>query len=161
MPHPAYIIRALLISCIATILLAACSDSGADPQAKLNDELGRTFLEQNKNSKGVVALTSGLQYLVLESGNGNPVRITDTLNLHYNGKHLDGSTFDSSYERGSPEHIRVKAMIPGLKQAFLLMHEGDKWRIFVPSYLAYSNRGTEGIAPNETLIYDLEIVSIN
>jgi len=155
------LIRVLLISCVLGLLQAACTDSDADPRAKLNAEQGKTFLKQNRHSAGVVVLDSGLQYRVLSSGNGAPVRITDTVDLHYNGMHLDGSQFDSTYERGEPVNIRVKAMIPGLKQALLRMHEGDKWRLFIPHFLAYTNRGTEGIAPNETLIYELEIVRIN
>ena len=151
----------LFISCVMVLLPVACTNSDVDPKAKLNAEQGKAFLEKNKKNSEVVALDSGLQYFVIDSGDGSPVRITDLVHIHYRGMHLDGSMFDNSYERGEPQEIRVKAMIPGLKQALLQMHEGDKWRLFVPPYLAYTNRGTEGIEPNETLIYELEIVRIN
>jgi FKBP-type peptidyl-prolyl cis-trans isomerase FklB len=151
-----------LILCMSAAgMLPGCSVSEPDPVAARNLEKGRAFLEENSHKEGVIALPSGLQYMILKSGDGDQARITDTVTVHFRGMHLDGREFDSTYESGEPVTVSLKAMIPGWKQALLRMNEGDKWRLFIPPYLAYTNRGSGSIEPNETLIYEIELLKVN
>ncbi len=146
---------------ITAWLLAACNTQPADPVAVKNLQQGRAFLTQNKARKNVVTLPSGLQYRILKHGSGISPMLPDTVTLHYRGMHIDGSEFDNTYARGSPVVRRIRTMIPGWRKALLLMSEGAKWRVFIPHYLAYTNRGKGEISPNEVLIYDIELLRIN
>jgi len=150
-----------LASCILAATLFGCSVSEPDSATAGNAEKGKAFLEENKNREGVITVPSGMQYMVLKNGDGDQAKMTDTVTVHYRGMHIDGSEFDSSYKRGEPLTISLKRMIPGWKKALLLMHEGDKWRLFIPPYLAYTNRGSGSIEPNETLIYEVELLNVN
>ncbi len=131
-------------------------------QAEQNLKSGQDFLAENKTKDGVVALPSGLQYKVLEEGSGKSPGAEDSVVVHYRGQLLDGSEFDSSYSRGEPTTLQVDETIEGWQEALPLMQEGDKWRLFVPPELAYGERGAGGaIGPNETLIFDVELITVN
>lgn len=122
---------------------------------------GDAFLAANKDKDGVVTLESGLQYKVLKSGSGKQPSAEDTITAHYKGTLIDGEVFDSSYQRGAPATFGVNQVIPGWTEILQLMHEGDKWQVYIPSELAYGERGAgQDIGPNETLIFDIELISV-
>jgi FKBP-type peptidyl-prolyl cis-trans isomerase FklB len=129
--------------------------------AKKNKEAGEAFLAENKRKEGVKKLPSGLQYMVIKAGKGKKAKLNDTVTVNYRGTLIDGTEFDSSYRRGKPVTFQVSDVIPGWTEALQLMEEGAKWQIFVPSNLAYGERGEGGvIGPNATLIFEIELISI-
>jgi len=136
--------------------------------ASENKKKGDNFLAANKAKEGVVTLPSGLQYKILKEGNGQKPKETDTVEMNYQGTLIDGTVFDSSYSRGPPSVLKITGVIPGLKQALQLMRVGSKWQIFVPSELAYGVTGHAygkrvggfNIGPNETLIFEVELLAI-
>ncbi len=131
-------------------------------KASGNKKAGEDFLAQNKNKEGVKTLPSGLQYQVLEPGKGKSPSKTDKVTTHYHGTLIDGTVFDSSYERGQPATFPVNGVIAGWTEALQLMQEGAKWRLFIPSNLAYGSRGAgSDIGPDSTLIFDVELISVN
>ncbi len=114
-----------------------------------------------RKKKGVTTLPSGLQYKVIKAGTGKKPKATDTVTVHYQGTLTDGKEFDSSYRRGQPVTFPVNGVIPGWTEALQLMEEGAKWQIFIPSSLAYGDRGAgRDIGPHATLIFEIELVSI-
>ena len=122
----------------------------------------KAFLEANKAKEGVKVTASGLQYQVLSSGNGKMPAATDRVTVNYVGKLMDGTEFDSSYARNEPATFTVNQVIPGWTEALQLMHEGDKWMLFIPSNLAYGEQGAGGqIPPNATLIFEVELLKVN
>ncbi len=123
---------------------------------------GIAYLEANKKKKGVVTLASGLQYKVLKSGTGNVFpKATDTVLTHYHGTLIDGTVFDSSVQRGKPVSFPVNRVIAGWTEALQKMKVGDKWQLFIPSELAYGDRGTPPkIAPGAALVFDVELLEI-
>jgi len=121
---------------------------------------GRAFLEANKAKEGVRTLPSGLQYTVIKEGDGPSPKADDQVKIHYSGRLIDGTEFDSSYSRRTPSVITVSAVIPGWTEALQMMKAGSKWQIVVPSELGYKDRGFGHIPPNSTLIFDLELLSI-
>jgi len=121
---------------------------------------GPKFLEENKGKPGVVVLPSGLQYKVLTDGFGDSPKAEDIVNVNYRGTLIDGTEFDSSYKRGQPAKFRVTGVIPGWTEALQKMKPGSKWQLVVPSGLAYGENGNQNIAPNATLLFDLELVSV-
>ncbi len=122
---------------------------------------GEEFLAENKAKDGVVETASGLQYIVLTQGEGPSPAAADRVTVHYEGKLLDGKVFDSSYERGEPSEFVLNEVIPGWTEGVQLMKVGSKYRFFVPSDLAYGGRGAgQDIGPNATLIFEVELVSI-
>ncbi|MFO1483733.1 MAG: FKBP-type peptidyl-prolyl cis-trans isomerase [Verrucomicrobiaceae bacterium] len=122
---------------------------------------GEKFLTENGKKKGITTTASGLQYEVLKAGDGPKPVATDRVNVHYHGTLLDGKVFDSSVERGQPITFGVQEVIKGWTEALQLMPVGSKWRIFIPSGLAYGEQGAGGdIGPNETLIFDVELIGI-
>lgn len=126
-----------------------------------NKVVGNKFLEENKAKKGVVTLPSGLQYKEIIAGKGKKPQLTDSVSVHYRGTLINGTEFDSSYKRGAPTTLKANGVIKGWQEALLLMPEGAKWQIYVPQDLAYGPRGAGGkIGPNETLIFDIELVAI-
>jgi len=126
-----------------------------------NKEAGEKFLAANKIKEGVVTLPSGLQYKVLTEGTGAKPAATDTVVCNYRGTLLDGTEFDSSYKRGQPASFPVRGVIKGWTEALQLMPVGSKWQLVIPSDLAYGERGPgNGIGPNATLIFEVELVSI-
>jgi len=126
-----------------------------------NKKEGEAFLAENKKKPGVVTLPSGLQYKVIKAGTGKKPKATDTVKTHYRGTLLDGTEFDSSYRRGGPATFPVKGVIPGWTEALQLMEEGAKWQLFIPPHLAYGERGAGPvIGPNATLIFEVELISV-
>ena len=133
----------------------------AKQQGEKNKREGEIFLEANKKKEGVQTLPSGLQYKVLKAGAGKKPTTTDTVTVHYRGTLIDGKEFDSSYQRGKPATFPVNGVIPGWTEALALMEEGAKWELFIPSNLAYGERGAgREIGPNATLIFEVELISI-
>lgn len=126
-----------------------------------NKKQGEAFLAANKAKEGVVTLPSGLQYKILKQGRGPKPAATDTVVCNYKGTLLDNTEFDSSYKRGQPASFGVNKVIPGWTEALQLMPVGSKWQLFIPSGLAYGERGPGGgIGPNSTLIFEVELISI-
>lgn len=119
------------------------------------------FLEENKKKEGVQVTDSGLQYKVLKAGSGASPKESDQVTVHYEGKLVDGSVFDSSIRRGQPATFQVGGVIPGWTEALQKMKVGDKWMLFIPPALAYGERGSPGgIGPNEALIFEVELLEI-
>jgi FKBP-type peptidyl-prolyl cis-trans isomerase len=123
---------------------------------------GEEFLAENAGKEGVETTDSGLQWEVVEEGDGPQPGPTDEVTIHYEGKLLDGTVFDSSRERGEPATFPVARVIPGFSEGLQLMHRGGTYRLFIPSDLAYGEQGAQGgpIGPNETLIFDVELLQI-
>lgn len=126
-----------------------------------NLEEGKAFLKENGEKEGVVTLPGGLQYEILQKGEGALPKATDKVKCHYHGTLLDGTVFDSSVERGQPAVFGVNQVIKGWVEALQLMRVGSKWRLFIPSELAYGEQGAgNSIAPNAALIFDVELLGI-
>ena len=129
--------------------------------ARKNKEQGDSFLAENKKKEGVKTLQSGLQYKVIKVGVGKKPKLNDYVTTHYRGTLIDGTEFDSSYKRGQPATFQVSGVIPGWTEALQLMETGAKWELFIPPNLAYGERGSGGvIGPNATLIFEIELISI-
>lgn len=126
-----------------------------------NIEKGKAFLEENKKKPSVVTLPSGLQYEILTEGTGKKAQATDQVKCHYEGTLIDGTLFDSSIKRGQPAVFGVNQVIPGWVEALQLMPEGSKWRLYIPSELAYGAHGAgEMIPPYSTLIFEVELIEV-
>jgi FKBP-type peptidyl-prolyl cis-trans isomerase FklB len=129
--------------------------------AEKNRDAGETFLEKNGQRDGVVVLESGVQYEVLEKGTGENPTETDIVVVQYRGYLLDGSEFDSSFSRGQPTELEIAQVIPGWQQTLQLMKVGSKWKVWIPSDLAYGLRGAGSkIGPNEMLHFNIELLRI-
>ena len=136
-------------------------------QAKANEtqqggaEVGTKFLAKNATKEDVQILDSGLQYIILNEGNGVKPAATDTVDVHYEGSLIDGTVFDSSIKRGEPATFPVNGVIQGWQEALKLMAVGSKWKVFIPSDLAYGSQGAgSAIGPNEALIFEMELLAI-
>ena len=130
-------------------------------QGKQNKDAGEEFLCKNKEKPGVITLPSGLQYEILNKGTGAKPKATDKVKCHYHGTLINGTVFDSSIKRGEPAIFGVSQVIKGWIEALQLMETGSKWRLFIPSELAYGQRGTgEVIGPDSTLIFEVELLEI-
>jgi FKBP-type peptidyl-prolyl cis-trans isomerase FklB len=128
---------------------------------EINKQAGAEFLRINREKAGVVELASGLQYEVLKKGTGVKPRALDQVKCHYHGTLINGVVFDSSVQRGEPAVFGVSQVIPGWVEALQLMETGAKWRLFIPSELAYGEQGAgELIEPNSTLVFDVELLDI-
>lgn len=126
-----------------------------------NQKKGEQFLADNAKKEGVKTTASGLQYQVIKSGTGKTPGKKDTVKVHYHGTLVDGTVFDSSVDRGEPISFPVDGVIPGWTEALQLMKEGDKWKIFIPSNLAYGERGAgDKIGPNSALVFEVELLSV-
>ncbi len=133
----------------------------AQQEAQAVKQKGEAFLEKNSKAEGVTVLENGLQYKVINTGNGKQPAVTDTVKVHYHGTLIDGTVFDSSVERGEPTSFPLDGVIAGFREAITRMHVGDKWRVFVPSDMAYGERGAgASIGPNEALIFEVELLDI-
>lgn len=132
-----------------------------EEKMQLNKAAGEEFLYINQHKAGVVTLPSGLQYEVLRKGTGPKPKASDKVKCHYHGTLINGTVFDSSVQRGKPAVFGVSQVIPGWVEALQLMPVGSRWRLFIPSKLAYGEQGAgEMIEPNSTLIFDVELLDI-
>ncbi len=126
-----------------------------------NKAEAEAFFAENKTKPGVITLDSGLQYKVLKSGSGKTPKLSSTVEAHYSGRLLDGTKFDSSYDRGTPITTKVTGVIKGWTEVLQLMKEGDKWEVYIPSELAYGSRGSQPtIGPDAALIFEMELISV-
>jgi len=131
-------------------------------QGEANKKAGDEFLAANAKQKGVKTTDSGLQYLVIEPGNGKTPAATDKVKVNYRGMLVDGTEFDSSYKRGNPVEFPVNGVIKGWTEALQMMKEGGKYKLFIPAELAYGERGAGPvIGPNATLIFEVELLEVN
>ena len=128
--------------------------------AAANKKEGDVFLSANKGKEGVVTLPSGLQYKILKEGTGPKPTASDSVVCNYSGTLINGTEFDSSYKRGQPATFPISGVIKGWTEALQLMPVESKWQLFVPSDLAYGESGRPGIEPNSTLIFEVELLSI-
>jgi FKBP-type peptidyl-prolyl cis-trans isomerase len=141
--------------------LRAKQEQAMQKAGEINKKAGDDFLAQNKTKEGVVALPDGLQYKILKEGTGPKPTANDTVVCNYRGTLLDGTEFDSSYKRGQAATFPVSGVIKGWTEAVQLMPVGSKWQLFLPADLAYGNRGAgQDIGPNATLIFEVELLSI-
>ena len=129
--------------------------------AQKNREAGDTFLAENAERDSIETTESGLQYEILEEGNGTKPGATDMVQVHYTGELLSGEVFDSSRERGEPVTFGLNQVIPGWTEGLQLMSEGARYKLYIPSDLAYGPGGSRAIGPNETLVFDVELLAIN
>ena len=137
-------------------------EAAAAAMADVNAKAGQEFLDANGKRVEVKTMPSGLQYEILEAGEGESPKACHTGKVHYTGKLIDGTVFDSSVDRGEPATFGVTQVIPGWVEALQLMKPGAKWRLFIPSQLAYGPQGAGGIiGPNQTLIFDVELIEVN
>lgn len=136
--------------------------AAAEELGKANAAAGEAFLAENGKRVEVKTTPSGLQYEVLTEGDGPRPEANDQVEVHYTGKLIDGTVFDSSVDRGMPATFGVTQVIPGWVEALQLMKAGSKWRLFIPSNLAYGSNGAPGspIGPNATLIFDVELLKV-
>jgi FKBP-type peptidyl-prolyl cis-trans isomerase FklB len=131
-------------------------------KAAANLKAGEDFLEANKNKPGVIALPSGLQYEIITEGNGAKPSATNKVTCHYHGSLIDGTVFDSSVKRGQPATFPLNMVIKGWTEGLQLMPQGSKWRFFIPPHLGYGDRQTgPHIAPNSTLVFEVELLGIS
>ncbi|CAD5106954.1 FKBP-type peptidyl-prolyl cis-trans isomerase [Zestomonas carbonaria] len=132
----------------------------AQAKAEAASAAGVAFLVENAKREGIVELASGLQYEVLTAGEGAKPSREDTVRTHYHGTLIDGTVFDSSYQRGQPAEFPVGGVIAGWVEALQLMNTGSKWRLYVPSELAYGGQAVGSIPPHSVLIFDVELLEI-
>ncbi len=148
----------LSIALSFALALAFAPVSGSAQSALIK---GDTFLKQNAKAEGVKALPSGLQIKVLTEGKGRQPKATDTVVVHYRGRLLTGTEFDSSYKRGEPATFALNRVIKGWTEGLQLLKEGGKAELYIPSNLAYGAQGAGGlIGPDETLIFEVELVAV-
>jgi len=136
--------------------------AGNSAVALRNKKAGEMFLDQNKRRQGVITLPSGLQYEVVKNGTGPIPRKGQTVETRYRGTLIDGTEFDSSEKHGGTVRFTVDQVIPGWTEALLKMKVGSKWKLYIPSELAYGERGAGGmIGPNAALVFDIELVAVH
>ena len=148
---------------VRTIFLANKAKRDSLKQAKANDNLkkGENFLKENATKNGIVTTESGLQYQVLKQGNGPVPTAKDRVRCTYHGTLIDGTVFDSSVERGDTATFKVTDVIKGWQEALTMMHQGAKWKLYIPSDLAYGPNGNgRSIGPNETIIFEVELIDV-
>lgn len=129
--------------------------------ASENKAASERFLAENKAKRGIVALPSGIQYRVIEEGNGARPTATSEVTVHYRGSLISGFEFDSSFARGVPAKFQVDQVLRGWQEVLPLMRVGDQWQIFLPPDMAYGERGPRPIGPNQALIFDIKLVEVN
>ena len=125
-----------------------------------NQAASDAFLDGNKTKTGIVVMPSGVQYRIIEEGEGSRPGMESTVKVHYRGSKMDGREFDSSFARGVPEEFTVNAVLQGWQEVLPLMKQGATWQIFVPPELAFGQRGNPPVGPNEALMFDLKLVEI-
>jgi FKBP-type peptidyl-prolyl cis-trans isomerase FklB len=146
----------------AELILKQESEKLNAAAATKNIEAGKKFLEENlKKNPKLKTTASGIQYEILKEGNGPKPTAADKVTTHYHGTLIDGTVFDSSVDRKTPADFPVNGVIKGWQEILQLMPKGSKWRVYIPSDLAYGPQGNQGIAPNSTLIFEMELLKIN
>ena len=141
--------------------LEAEMQAEAAKQGEVNRKNGEAFLRENAKRDGIKVTESGLQYEVINEGTGKKAKATDQVKCHYEGTLIDGTLFDSSIKRGEPAVFGVNQVIPGWVEALQLMPEGSKWKLYIPSDLAYGARGAgEMIPPHSTLVFEVELLEV-
>jgi FKBP-type peptidyl-prolyl cis-trans isomerase FklB len=135
-------------------------ESEQSAAADVNKATGESFLASNGKAEGVVTLDSGVQYRILTEGTGARPAASDQVRVHYSGKLLDGTEFDSSYQRGQPAEFQVGKVIQGWQQVLQLMPTGSKWEVWIPADSAYGMRGPGAIGPNQTLNFVIELLTV-
>ena len=170
--------KKILFMAIAALCMtgfASCSGNNASTSSQETEEvttdygeikdnltIGREFLEENAKNDSVTQTASGLQYMVLKEGTGAKPGPTDEVTVHYTGRLLNGTVFDSSVDKGEPATFALNKVIPGWTEGLQLMSEGAKYRLFIPSERAYGSKGAGNqILPNSTLIFDVELIKVN
>ena len=146
---------------VAGLLLSGCGQSApVDPEAGKAE--AAAFMTKNAGQEGVQTLPSGLQYQVVQSGpaGGESPDRNDLVKVEYEGKLVDGTVFDSSFARGAPAIFTPETVVPGWTEALQLMNAGSKWRLYVPSELAYGAQGVGSIPPHSTLVFDVELLDV-
>lgn len=138
----------------------AAREAEAEQQAAANRAEGEAYLAENAEQDGVTVTDSGLQYRELESGDGATPGADDTVEVHYEGTLIDGTVFDSSFDRGEPVSFQVDQVIEGWQEALQLMSVGDTWEVVIPADLAYGTQGQGPIGPHETLIFKVELLDV-
>ena len=145
----------------AQVMLSEYFQKKEKEQAKANIAEGKAFLEENGKREGVVTTKSGLQYEVLTEGTGNSPKATDKVRCHYEGRLIDGTVFDSSYQRNEPADFGLNQVIAGWTEGVQLMKEGAKYRFYIPYLLGYGERGAgASIPPYATLVFDVELIKV-
>jgi FKBP-type peptidyl-prolyl cis-trans isomerase FklB len=153
--------KPLLTDDEVTAALKLLREQATAKVSEANMKDGEAFLAANKTKDGVVTTASGLQYKILTAGTGAKPTKDDTVVCNYKGTFIDGKEFDSSYKRGQPAEFPVGHVIPGWTEALQMMPVGSKWQLVIPANLAYGDRGAGGaIGPNETLVFEVELISI-
>ncbi len=160
----------VLVACVSLLAAPvggeegeAASAAGLEetPIAGTPERRGREYMAANGRREGVTTTASGLQYEVLESGQGTSPGRRDSVSVHYRGLFIDGRTFDSSIARGQPAQFRVDGVIAGWTEALQMMRVGDRWRLVIPPQLAYGEAGAgDVIGPNETLVFEVELLAV-
>ena len=149
---------------LLTLLLLnfySCSTDNQNNDMQANLIQGEEFLKNNLLEDGVIEIKSGLQYLVLESGDGESPSLDQTITADFHGTLLDGSVFWSSIDNGEPLIVQLSQLIPGCQESISLMSEGDSWRVFIHPDLAYGEAGRPGIPANSALIFDISLLAVN
>lgn len=151
--------RPLAVALLAALSLAACAKPAPAPDAAA---AGKAFLASNAHVAGVVTTASGLQYRVLHAGPADGLRpkLADEVKVNYEGKLLDGTVFDSSYQRGSAVVMTVRELVPGWREALQLMRPGDEWLIYLPAKLGYGDKGAGPIPPGAVLVFKLDLIDV-
>ena len=149
-------VASVLIAC-AVFSLGGCAKKSTDAP-----DGGKAFLTQNAHAPGIHVTRSGLQYRILQSGPANGLRPkpADEVKVNYEGKLLDGTIFDSSYQRGEPAVMTVRDLVPGWVEALQMMRPGDQWLLYVPPSLGYGDKGAGPIPPNSVLVFKLELIAV-
>ncbi|MBT6030609.1 MAG: FKBP-type peptidyl-prolyl cis-trans isomerase [Crocinitomicaceae bacterium] len=151
----------LLFTILGTGLISFSQEKSTPKKEKSELQSGKDFFAENSKRKDVVTLASGLQYEIITEGNGPKPGPTDKVKTHYHGTLLNGTVFDSSVERGTPLSFPVNRVIKGWTEALQLMPVGSKWKLYIPSHLAYGERGAGAkIKPNAALIFEVELIEI-
>ena len=151
----------LLFTILGTGLISFSQEKSTPKKEKSELQSGKDFFAENSKRKDVVTLASGLQYEIITEGNGPKPGPTDKVKTHYHGTLLNGTVFDSSVERGTPLSFPVNRVIKGWTEALQLMRVGSKWKLYIPSHLAYGERGAGAkIKPNAALIFEVELIDI-